>query len=116
MKFKPRTWVLIVVCFGIALFVGLRISALSSDGYRFLDETIRRAPQLQSRLGEIEGVKLSYFGAYRQKAVGSDRWVTMTFNVTGNRRAATVLASAKKVGGSWSVTSSSIDGEQVSLN
>ncbi len=67
-------------------------------------------------MGEIEGVKLSYFGAYRQKFVGSDRWVTMTFNVAGNRRAATIVASAKKIDGAWSVTSSSIDGEPVSLN
>jgi hypothetical protein len=34
----------------------------------------------------------------------------MTFNVAGSRRSATVVASAKKIGGSWSVTSSSIDG------
>jgi hypothetical protein len=47
--------------FCVALFVGLRISALSSDGYQFLDQTIRRAPQVESRLGEIDGVKLSYF-------------------------------------------------------
>jgi hypothetical protein len=34
----------------------------------------------------------------------------MTFNVAGSRRSATVVASPKKIGGSWSVTSSSIDG------
>jgi hypothetical protein len=116
MSLKPRTWILCIVCFGVLLYVGLRVSAESSDGYKFLDQTIRRAPQVQSRLGEVEGVKLSYFGAYRQRFVGSDRWLTMTFNVTGNRRGATIVASAKKVGGSWLVTSSSIDGEPISLN
>jgi hypothetical protein len=62
MRLKSRTWVMIAACFGVALFVGLRISALSSDGYQFLDQTIRRAPQVESRLGEIDGVKPSYFG------------------------------------------------------
>ncbi len=116
MKTKPRTWVILIACLCVLLYVGLRISALSSDGYKYLDETIRRAPQVRARVGEIEEVRLSYIGTVRLKAVGSNRWVTMTFNVTGNRGAATIEASAKKLGGSWSVTTSSIDGDPVSLN
>jgi hypothetical protein len=104
------------------LYAGIRVSAESSDGYKFLDQTIRSAPQVQSRLGQIEAVKLSYFGRINLRAVGSvpgvgpDRWVTMTFNVVGNRGAATVVASAERKGGVWSVTASSIDGRRVSLN
>jgi hypothetical protein len=116
MKLKTRTWVVIVACFCVAMFVGLRISALTSDGYQFLDQAIRRSPQIQARLGEVEAVQVSYLGEYRQKAVGADRWLTMTLNVTGRKDSATIRASAKKIGGAWSVTSWSISGEPVSLN
>jgi Cytochrome oxidase complex assembly protein 1 len=116
MNLKTRTWVVIAACFGVAMFIGLRISAISSDGYQFLDQAIRRSPQIQARLGEVEAVQVSYLGEYRQKAVGADRWLTITLNVTGRKGSATIRASAKKIGGAWSVTSSSIGGEPVSLN
>jgi hypothetical protein len=106
----------------VILYVGIRISAESSDGYKFLDRTIRLAPQVQARLGQIEAVKLSYLGTVDLRAVGPlpavgpDRWVTMTFNVVGKRGTATVVASAERKGGVWSVTTSSIDGRPVGLN
>ena len=114
-KLKTRTWVVIVACFCVAMFIGLHISALSSDGYLFLDQAIRRSPQIQARLGEVEAVQVSYLGEYRQKTVGADRWLTMTLNVTGRKDSATIRAS-KKIRGAWSVTSSSIGREPVSLN
>jgi hypothetical protein len=116
MKLRSRTWAVIAACFCVALFIGLRISALSSDGYQFLDQTIRRSSQIQSLVGDVNAVKLSYLGEYRQKAVGADRWLTMTLNVTGQKGSTTIRASAKKIGGAWSVTSSSINGEPVKLN
>lgn len=116
MRLKSRTWVMIAACFGVALCIGLRISALSSDGYQFLDQAIRRAPQVRARLGEVEAVRLSYFGKYRQRAVGADRWITLTLNVTGRKASATIRASAKRLNGNWSITSSSIDGAPISLN
>jgi len=113
---KPRTWILGAVCFGVILYAGIRVSAESSDGYKFLDQTVRRAPFIQSSLGQIEAVKLSYVGTVRLRAVGSDRWVTMTLNVVGEKGTATVVASAERSGGVWSVTASSINGQPISLN
>jgi hypothetical protein len=120
-KLKLRTWILGAVCLGVILYVGIRVSAESSDGYKFLDQTIRTAPPVQSRLGQIEAVKLSYLGAIHLRAVGPvgvvgpDRWVTMTFNVVGKKGTATVVASAERKGGVWKVTASSIDGEPMGL-
>ena len=116
MKFKLRTWILCIVIFAALLYVGGRIAAESSDGYRFLDQAVRHAPQLQSRLGQIESVRLSYLGTMRLRTVDSHRWVTLTLDVVGNRGNATVVASAERRGGVWSVTASSIDGEPIILN
>lgn len=115
-KLKIRTWILGVVFFAVLLYVGVRVAAESSDGYKFLDQAIRGAPQVQSRLGQIESVKLSYIGSIRLRAVDSQRWVTLTLNVVGNKGAAKVVASAERRGGIWSVTASSIDGEPIALN
>jgi Cytochrome oxidase complex assembly protein 1 len=116
MRLRPRTWVVIAACFCVALFIGLRITALSSDGNQFLDQTIRQAPEVQARLGDVEAVRLSYFGEYRQRAVGADSWITLTLNVTGRKASATIRASAKRLNGNWSITSSSIDGAPIGLN
>ena len=73
-------------------------------------------------MGQIESVKLSYFGRVNLRAVGPlptigpDRWVTLTFDVVGKRNTATVVASAERKGGVWSVTASSIDGQPIVLN
>jgi len=116
MATKRSTWIVLTACFGVLIFVVLHQLALSSDGYHFLDLSVRRAPQIQARLGSIEDVRLSYFGTLRLRAVGSDRWVTMTLNVTGSRGAATIQASAKRTGNTWVVTAASMDQKPISMN
>lgn len=116
MRLRVRTWILLVICFGVILYVGVRVSAESSDGFKFLDQAIRRAPQVQSRLGQVEEVRLSYVGGTSLRAVGSHQWVTMTFYVVGNKSTATVVASAERRGEVWTVTASWLDGRPISLN
>jgi hypothetical protein len=115
MNLSQRTKIGAVILFAAVLYLGLRISAQTSDGFRFLGEAIRQSPQIRARLGDVESIRLSYIGQNRQKAVGSDRWVTLTIDVTGKTGSATVIASATKKGGIWSVTDASIRGEPVSL-
>ena len=115
MKLTRRQQGVMFVVFGVALYFGLRIYAISSDGYKFLDQAIRRSSEVQTRLGDIEAVRLSYIGHWRERASGPNTWVTMTLNVTGRKGAATIDASAKNISGNWSVTSSSIDGEPIDL-
>jgi hypothetical protein len=116
MKLAPRIWVPIALLAGVIFYVGIYLWGAHSDGYKFLDQTIRSAPRIHERLGDVQTVRLSFLGGYRDKTVGSKEWVTMTLHVTGQKGAATVVASAKNVSGAWSVTDASIDGEPVSLN
>jgi len=116
MRSKRSFWIALTACFGAFIFGGLHQFALSSDGYRFLNLAVRHSPQIQARLGDIEEVGLSYFGTLRLRAVGADRWVTMTLNVTGQRGSATVEASARKTGDTWIVTGASMDHKPIMLN
>lgn len=116
MKLKPRTWTVAAVCFGVLLYLGFWVSAARSDGYAFLGSAIRHAREVQSRLGQVQTINLSFLGTLNESFVGSDRWVTMTFNVTGERGKAVVKASAQRTNGVWTVTRSSIDGDPINLN
>jgi hypothetical protein len=115
MNLAWRTKIAAIILFAMALYVGLHISAQSSDGFKFVAEAIRQSPQIKARLGDVDSVRLSYIGQVRLKAVGSDRWDTFTLEVTGKMASATVVASATKRGGTWSTIEASIHGEAVSL-
>lgn len=115
MNLTRRTKIAATILFAIVLYVGLRISAQSSDGFKFLTEAIRQSPQIKARLGDVDSVRLSYLGTFHMRAVGSDRWETFTIEVTGTMASATVVASATKHGGVWSITKASIHGEAVTL-
>ena len=116
MKLAPRIWLPVALAGCVVFYVGIYFLGAQSDGYKFLDQTIRSAPNIRERVGNVQNVRLSFFGGYRDKTVGSKEWLTMTLNVRGQKGAATVVADAKKVDGAWSVTNASIDGSPVSLN
>lgn len=99
------------------MFLGLLyVWGAHSEGYEFLEQAVRKSPSIQQRVGNVQTVRLSIFGGYHDKTVGSKEWMTMTLHVTGSRGAATVTAAAKKVDDVWSVTDASIDGERFRLN
>ena len=102
---------------GAAIFyVGIYWLGAQSDGFKFLAQTIRSAPSIHERIGDVQTVRLSFFSGYRDKTIGSNEWLTMTLRVRGQKGAGTVVADAKKVNGVWSVTKAAIDGDPVSLN
>jgi Cytochrome oxidase complex assembly protein 1 len=116
LKLQPRLWVPIALLSSIVFYIGLYVWGAQSDGYKFLDQTIRSAPSIRERLGDVATVRLSFFGGYRDKTAGSTEWLTMTLHVAGQKGTATVVAEAKKTNEVWSVTNASINGDPVKLN
>ena len=116
MKLAPRIWAPLVVVGVVIFYIGIYLWGAQSDGYKFLAQTIRSAPSVHERMGDVQAVRLSFFGGYRDKTVGSNEWLTMTLRVRGQKGAGIVVAEAKRVNGMWSVTKASIDGDPVSLN
>ena len=111
-----RPWVVVAALAGAIFYIALYVSGAHSEGYKFLDQAIRSTPSIREQLGDVKTVALSFIGGYRFKFVGDNEWVTMKLNVSGQKRAATVAASAKKINGVWSVTDASMDGLPISLN
>lgn len=71
---------------------------------------------MQSRVGDVRKVTLPVFGLYREKFVGSDKWVKMIVDVEGDRGTVQVHTALQKKNGVWSITESSIADQAVDLN
>ena len=117
MKLSARIWVPLALAAFVIFYAALYVSGLHSEGYRFLDSTIKKSSTIHQRVGDVQTVRLSLLGGYREKFVGSKKWLTMTLGVTGSHGAVTVKAAANKTeDGVWTVSDASIDGVPVSLN
>jgi len=112
LKFLRRYWVVIAAFAGAIFYI---VSGAHSEGYKFLDQAIRRAPSIREQFGEVKTVTLSFTGGYRSKSVGDNEWVTMKLNVSGQKRTGTIAASAKRISGVWSVNDASMDGRSIDL-
>ncbi len=116
MAAPPRRWMPLVIVAGIALYVMVHVYATHSEAFGFVSQIVRKSAAIQSRVGNVQQVRLGILDSYREKFAGSDKWVKMTVGVVGDKGTIKVRTSVKKAGGTWSVTDASIDGEPVNLN
>lgn len=113
---SPRRWAFVIPVAFLVFYVGLHMWGTHSEGYAFLDLTLRKSPEIQQRVGSVQRTRLSFLSGYSEKFVGSDKSTTMTIDVIGNKDTVTVKTSAKKINGVWSVSAASIDGTRINLN
>ena len=116
MCMRPRRWTALAIAAGIVVFFGLYFYGAHSEGFRFLDDVVRRSPAIKQRVGDVQAVRLSFLKGYHEKGVGSDVWTTMTLNVTGSQGSVSVKASATKERGVWTASNATIDGTPVKLD
>jgi hypothetical protein len=87
-----------------------------SEGFHFLEGKIRTSREIQSRVGIVQRVTLPVFGRFREKSVGSDKWVRMTVDVTGDKGAVTIRTVLQKENSVWKITKSSIGDQKIDLD
>lgn len=112
----PRRWLPLALAAGIAFYIGLYLWGMHSEGYQFLNQAVRKSTEIQRRVGSVQSVRISFMGGYRERFVDSDRRVTMSLNVVGDKGSVTIDAAAKKANGVWSVSKASINGQPVEMN
>jgi hypothetical protein len=56
------------------------------------------------------------FGHYREKFVGSDKWVKMAVHVEGDKEAVTIDVALGKINNVWAITESTIGDHRIDLN
>jgi len=111
-----RNWIPVLAVAAVLFYVGVYLWGAHSEGFRFMSEEIRQSPVIQQRVGDVQSVRLSFLGGYREKFVGDHIRTTMMLDVRGSKGSASVEASAKKVNGTWAISDASIDGDRVRLD
>lgn len=115
MSKRPR-WAVLTITFVILMWAMAVYWGSHSEGFRFVEGRVRASKAIQSRVGDVREVTLPVFGLYREKFVGSDKWVKLIVDVEGDRGTVRVHTALQKRNGVWSITESSIADQAVDLN
>jgi hypothetical protein len=108
-------WGVVAVTLGVLMYVGAVFWVSHSEGFHFIEGRIRTSEEIQGRVGAVQKVTLPMFGHFREKAVGSDKWVWMLVDVTGDKGAVTIDTAMQKRNNVWKITESSINGQKINL-
>jgi hypothetical protein len=113
---KPSRWFLVAVALGALLWITAVFWGSHSEGFHFVEGKIRTSQEIHSRVGNVRKVDLPVFGHYREKFVGSDKWVKMAVHVEGDKEAVTINVALEKTNNVWTITESSIGDQHIDLN
>ncbi len=101
---------------GLLLYVGIYSYALHSDGFKFVKSTLERSHVIQEKVGGVRKVKLSLFGAFKEKYVNSDQIVTVLVDVIGDTSTVTVDVKASRKDGAWKIDAALVNGVPITLD
>lgn len=108
--------ILLAVALGAVMWAAVLFWGSHSEGFHFLEGKIRTSQEIQSRVGIVQRVKLPVFGRFREKFVGSDKWVWMTVDVTGDKGTVTMRTALQKKNSVWKITESYIGDQKIDLH
>lgn len=113
---KHARWVLVAVALGAIMWITAVFWGSHSEGFRFVEQKIRTSQEIHSRVGNVRKVGLPILGHYREKFVGSDKWVNMVVDVEGDKGAVTIRTALQKNDDVWTITESSIGDQHIDLH
>jgi hypothetical protein len=112
----PRRLWLPLVLIACTFSVGLHFHKAHGEAFEFVNQTVRRSPAIQRRVGEVQEVRLGILESYKERYVGSTELVSMTLHVVGSSGSAQVKVNSRRVNGLWAITDASIGEESINLN
>ena len=74
---------------------------------------MKQSPEIQSRVGQVEDVSFSPFGAYKERNFNDKKRVIMSVDITGAKGKVVAQVSANKIDGVWDVKEIVIDGKSI---
>ncbi len=113
---RKRAWLLVAIALGSVMWITAAFWGSHSEGFQFVVGKIRTSQAIRSRVGNVRKVYLPVFGHYREKFVGSDKWVRMTIGVQGDKSEVMVRTVLQKNNGIWTISESFIGIQQINLN
>jgi hypothetical protein len=113
---QHKRWVSLAVILGVAMWAIAVFWGSQSEGFHFVEGKIRASQEIRSRVGIVQKITLPVFGKYREKFVGSDKWVWMTVDVAGDKGTVTLRTALQKENNIWKITQSSIGDRTIDLH
>jgi hypothetical protein len=110
-----RLWVPLVLI-ACTFSVGLHFHIAHGEAFEFVNQTIRKSPAIQRRVGDVQEIRLGILESYKERYVGSTKLVNMTLHVAGSSGSARVVVNSRRVNGVWTITAASIGEESINLN
>ena len=112
---KVVKFIALAALLGLLLYISVYLIAGRSDAFVFAENAIKHSKSLQTKIGNVERVRLPLFGSYDENFVNGDTWVTMEVEVTGAVKTVALQIKMKKINATWAIEQSLIDGNPVVL-
>ncbi|HEV7611865.1 MAG TPA: hypothetical protein VGO37_08330 [Steroidobacteraceae bacterium] len=113
---QHKRWVLLAGVLGVVMWAIAVFWGMHSEGFHFVEGKIRASQEIQNRVGIVQNITLPVSGKYREKFVGSDKWVWMTVDVAGDKGTVTLRTALQKENNIWRITQSSIGDQKIDLH
>ena len=111
-----RRRIAVAAAFGVAIWVAAFVWGSHSEGFHYAEGRIRASQAIQSLVGNVRTVTMPVFGHYREKFVGSDKWVNLIVDVNGDKGGVRLRMALRKNNGIWTITESYVGGQKIDLH
>ena len=87
------------------IYVYVFYSAGHSDGFRFIDAELRKSAFVESEVGAVQKIRLSWLGPYRSSSTDENEVVRARLVVAGTRGERQIDVVARRTGANWKLES-----------
>lgn len=111
-----KLWLVIVIFLLVVMYLSVYIYGSHSEAFRFVESAMKQSSEIQSRVGQVEDVSFSPFGAYKERNFNDKKRVIMSVDITGSKGKIAAQVSVNKIGGIWDIKEIVIDGKSIDLH
>jgi hypothetical protein len=99
------SWVAVALALASTLYVGVYIHGTRSNAFQFSRQWLQQSSEAQARVGEVNDVRLSFWGGYSEDVSSNFHSARLTAEVSGDRGESEVELALRKEGDEWVVVS-----------
>lgn len=113
---RKKLWLVIVIFLFFVAYLSVYIYGSHSEAFKFVESAMKQSSEIQSRVGQVEDVSFSPFGAYKERNFNDKKRVIMSVDITGSKGKIAAQVSVNTIGGIWDVKEIVIDGKSIGLH
>jgi hypothetical protein len=99
----------------LLLYICIQFYAGHSEEFRYVEQSIRHSHEIEERVGLVQEVNLPLFNSFKETHHNGDTFFSMSVQVVGSKKTASLNVDAVLKGGAWKIERASADGAQIAL-